>query len=378
MAADGVTVRAYGGGVASAHAVGQPVDYGNIQWADDESTGYFNAYGGTKYRTASSGRLQFGRNGSPVDNPQPITATVKFSSASRSVDTTAWDQTGYYGLVKKSGNAYGTALTGAARADGGNGDLIGVHARYSRYTATGRGYALWAYFSGQVESTQAGHAAEINGLTNYDPGYGSSHELIRLCMADSNSNLNRFGSAITVGQATLGGNNNGFHTGIHFEAASLVRSSGADGEVIRVDSPILGDGSVGGFRFAKADVSHAGIFKYALKTDEATFSNSEAVILGNGQRLSWFNAGVRNASFTGGSTTLVLSGVALNVANPVSTVALQAAGVSVVGTRKTGWALATGTTSRSSFDSDTVTTAQLAQRVKALIDDLSAHGLIGA
>lgn len=50
----------------------------------------------------------------------------------------------------------------------------------------------------------------------------------------------------------------------------------------------------------------------------------------------------------------------------------------VVGARKTGWGAPSGTATRTTFDTTTVTTAQLAERVKALIDDLTAHGLIGA
>lgn len=52
--------------------------------------------------------------------------------------------------------------------------------------------------------------------------------------------------------------------------------------------------------------------------------------------------------------------------------------VQVVGARRTGWVAATGTPSRATFDSATVTLPQLAARVQALIDDLIAHGLIGA
>ena len=52
--------------------------------------------------------------------------------------------------------------------------------------------------------------------------------------------------------------------------------------------------------------------------------------------------------------------------------------IQVVGARVPGWAAATGTAARTTFATSTVTTAQLAQRVKALIDDLIAHGLIGA
>lgn len=56
------------------------------------------------------------------------------------------------------------------------------------------------------------------------------------------------------------------------------------------------------------------------------------------------------------------------------------AGGKVVGTRKTGWANATGTATRTTFDTATVTLPQLAERMKALIDDLhntTGHGLIG-
>jgi hypothetical protein len=50
----------------------------------------------------------------------------------------------------------------------------------------------------------------------------------------------------------------------------------------------------------------------------------------------------------------------------------------VVGTRKTGWGAPTGTATRTAFATSTVTTAELAERVKAVIDDLTTHGLIGA
>jgi hypothetical protein len=53
-------------------------------------------------------------------------------------------------------------------------------------------------------------------------------------------------------------------------------------------------------------------------------------------------------------------------------------GTKVVGTRQTGWTAATGTATRSTFVTSTVTLEVLAQHVKALIDDLITHGLIGA
>lgn len=57
---------------------------------------------------------------------------------------------------------------------------------------------------------------------------------------------------------------------------------------------------------------------------------------------------------------------------------LQSAGTQVVDSRKTGWTAATGTAARTTFATSTVTTEELAKRLKALIDDLISHGLIGA
>lgn len=57
---------------------------------------------------------------------------------------------------------------------------------------------------------------------------------------------------------------------------------------------------------------------------------------------------------------------------------VRIAGTQVLTSRQTGWSAATGTATRTSFATSTVTTAQLAERVKALIDDLITHGVIGA
>lgn len=50
----------------------------------------------------------------------------------------------------------------------------------------------------------------------------------------------------------------------------------------------------------------------------------------------------------------------------------------VVGARRTGWVPPTGVGDKATFDPATVSLPQLAAKVKSLIDDLTAHGLIGA
>ncbi len=56
---------------------------------------------------------------------------------------------------------------------------------------------------------------------------------------------------------------------------------------------------------------------------------------------------------------------------------LRMSDLQVLSTRKTGWTAATGTATKTTFVTGTVTLPQLAERVKALIDDLISHGLIG-
>lgn len=65
-------------------------------------------------------------------------------------------------------------------------------------------------------------------------------------------------------------------------------------------------------------------------------------------------------------------------AGAVTVLQLKVGSVKVVGARATGWGAPTGTASRAAFDTAGITAGQLAQRLKALIDDLTAHGLIGS
>ena len=76
-----------------------------------------------------------------------------------------------------------------------------------------------------------------------------------------------------------------------------------------------------------------------------------------------------------GTNGATWSGSSLNIG---SGLVLKVNGTQVVTSRRTGWGAPTGTATRSAFATSTVTTAQLAERVKALIDDLTTHGLIGS
>lgn len=77
--------------------------------------------------------------------------------------------------------------------------------------------------------------------------------------------------------------------------------------------------------------------------------------------------------FAGGANVLTLDAAGISVAGVYRVGATQ-----ILTSRRTGWGAPTGTATRGVFATTTVTLQQLAERVKALIDDLTTHGLIGA
>jgi hypothetical protein len=113
-----------------------------------------------------------------------------------------------------------------------------------------------------------------------------------------------------------------------------------------------------------------------------TFGLLSNVVTDGAESGQWFwttiAAGVSATRFKVGAGLMVGNGAAdpgntnINVEG-----AYYADGTKVVGNRVAGWAAASGTATRTTFATGSVTTAQLAERVKALIDDLVAHGLIG-
>jgi hypothetical protein len=72
-----------------------------------------------------------------------------------------------------------------------------------------------------------------------------------------------------------------------------------------------------------------------------------------------------------------ISGAAINLLTSGGG-AIQHQGTQILTTRRTGWGAPTGTLTRTTFATGSVTLVQLAERVAALITDLTTHGLIGA
>jgi hypothetical protein len=125
----------------------------------------------------------------------------------------------------------------------------------------------------------------------------------------------------------------------------------------------------------------AGVKTVALTVAAAWFAAREAEVgpvpiedVEGLQALLDAKAALAGADFTG-----AVSAPALSIAgNADVSGAYRVDGVKVVGNRVTGWAIPGGSSSRASFETGTVSLFQLAQRVKALIQDLTDHGLIGS
>lgn len=91
------------------------------------------------------------------------------------------------------------------------------------------------------------------------------------------------------------------------------------------------------------------------------------------------SADVLSISAGAGTTRMSIGSLNIDMTLPLDiTTSLSVNSTKVVGTRRTGWTAATGTATRTTFATGTVTLPVLAEHVKALIDDLIAHGLIGA
>jgi hypothetical protein len=98
--------------------------------------------------------------------------------------------------------------------------------------------------------------------------------------------------------------------------------------------------------------------------------------------------GVFTASIAGTPTAVLTYGPGVQIGSPTGgdpgagslnvDGVIQKDGTQVLGARVTGWTAATNTKSKATFDTTTVTLPNLAARVGQIIDDLIAHGIIGA
>ncbi len=159
-----------------------------------------------------------------------------------------------------------------------------------------------------------------------------------------------------------GGAGTGWYTGFLFAQDSILPSSfDTYSEAMRIQGASSGAGKYKGIWFQK------GYFTKALDLVGPTYEDDSAILFPKDTYITFGTASGDTTRMKWTSTNL------LDLSNGTFGVN----GSQVVGARVTGWAAPTGTASRNTFATNTVTTEELAQRVKALIDDLTTHGLIG-
>lgn len=111
-----------------------------------------------------------------------------------------------------------------------------------------------------------------------------------------------------------------------------------------------------------------------LMVDAAVGNATGLIVTNNSSTLPTID--IRIAS-SGSGPLAAFSVDGSNVARILSSGAYQINNNQIIASRRTGWTAPTGTPTRTTFVTGSVTLPQLAERVKALIDDLTTHGLIG-
>ena len=157
---------------------------------------------------------------------------------------------------------------------------------------------------------------------------------------------------LRIGPVNADATSGGYNTGVHLYG-DMTR--GID---VRSSAAVGADFSSGVFSAAAIRIASGQTFSF-----DGTDVHRMTL---NGGNLQYFN----------GSTLLLNISDADNTMSIVGPLKINSA--QVVTSRRTGWSAGTGTATRAAFATSTVTTAELAERVKALIDDLNTHGLIGA
>lgn len=212
----------------------------------------------------------------------------------------------------------------------------------------------------------AQEAVDLTGAANPTTGLVGIEQVMAANGTDSNGN--RVGIDVIASRPNSGGVYSG--TAAEIGVGLRLINQVADGATL--NKFVVGVQLKGYYKTSVIDTSSAVID-----------SGGIALRLGDSQKMSFSTAGDRTMHYTSAALRYQKAGVDQFTiddsgnTNQLGTFSIQ--GVQILSSRSTGWSAPTGTLTRTAFDTATVTTSQLAERVAALITDLrNHHGIIGA
>ena len=124
------------------------------------------------------------------------------------------------------------------------------------------------------------------------------------------------------------------------------------------------------------DATTAATASKVVARDGSGYITGKRVTVEDG--ILWFNAALDRYIYYDGTNWHIISG-GLNVDSVNAAATIKISGTQVLQSRETGWTALTNTATKGGgYDTTTVTLAQLAAVVKALVDAMIIHGLIGA
>jgi hypothetical protein len=273
---------------------------------------------------------------------------------------------------------------GTADSDG----RTGGHGMYLTAYQAGLGDLFCITAHGFVSGTKPGSTSFVanaaTGLLNggtYAGADGVYLNTIEIGADDQTYDAAATGMVVNLHRRNSTGAKNAFWNGVR------VQSGGTE----PVDVGMMGYDGAGGFRvgldLAAAGLETTGSWQYAAITMSANqriyldATPTDATIYrrpsSTGSTFIDYNSGLVRAVVAGVpslqvSSTQVTAAVDFNAATLI-----MVNGTQIATTRRTGWGAPTGTPTRTTFATGSVTLPELAERVKALIDDLTTHGLIG-
>lgn len=271
-------------------------------------------------------------------------------------------------------NVYVSNASGWNEATASNDGRTGIAAFNIRLQQGGQGdlYAVWAH--GGVNSTRSGStvflanpAAVVIGAdltATVDGGYLNPGEW--LLTDNGTADCAAVGWVVNMNRTVTTGAKGAYWAG--YRAQSIGSSA--------VDVLFSGIGKARhGLDLSFADFSSNSQAAITLKAGQLMYFNATAT---DSFSLSRYPSALGSVSFgyNSGSTRFDALGADFNIA---STKVFRVNGTQVVSARDTGWTAMTGSTNKAtSYDTSTVTLAQLAGRVMAIQAALTTHGLLGA